>query len=42
MDDLCLDIHRMHGHCYDGATTMSGIKSGVANLLTDMEPNVMH
>ena len=36
MDDLHLDIHRMHGQCYDEASTMFGIKSGVAKLLTDI------
>lgn len=38
MNDLHLDIHRMCGQCYDGPSAMSGIKSGVAKLLTDMEP----
>ena len=37
MNDLHLDVHRMRGQCYDGASTMSGIKSGVAKLLIDME-----
>ena len=42
IDDLHLDIHRMRGQCYDGASTMSGIKSGVAKLLTDMEPSAIY
>ena len=38
MNDFHLDVHGMQGHCYDGASTMSGFKSRVAKLLTDMEP----
>jgi len=42
MKDLHLDVHRMCGQCYDGASTMSGIKSGVAKLIMDMEPSAIY
>ena len=42
LDELHLDIHRMRGQCYDGASTMSGIKNGVAKLLTDIEPSAIY
>jgi len=42
MDDFRLDIHRIHGQCYDGASTMSGIKSEVAKLFTDMEASTIY
>ena len=38
MNDFHLDVHGMPGHCYDGDSTMSGFKSRVAKLLTDIEP----
>ena len=42
MKDLHLDVHRMRGQCYDGASTMSGTKSGVAKLITDIEPSAIY
>ena len=42
MKDLHLDVHRMRGQCYDEASTMSGIKSGVAKLIMDMEPSAIY
>ena len=42
MNEFHLDVHRMCGQCYDRASTMSGIKSGVAKLLTDMELYVIY
>ena len=35
---LNLDIHRLRGQCYDGASTMSGAKSGVAKQILEEEP----
>ena len=32
----------MHGQCYDGASTMSGIKDGVAKLFMDMGPSAIY
>jgi len=39
---LHLDVHRMRGQCYDGASTMSGTKNGVAKLITDIQPNAIY
>lgn len=35
---LNLDIHRLRGQCYDGASAMSGAKSGVAKQILEKEP----
>lgn len=35
---LNLDIHRLRVQCYDGASTMSGAKSGVARQILEVEP----
>ena len=35
---LNLDIHRLRGQCYDGASTMSGAKSVVAKQILEEEP----
>ena len=32
----------MCGQCYDGASTMSGIKNGVAKLFMDKEPSAIY
>ena len=32
----------MRGQCYDGASTMSGIKNGVAKLFMDKEPSAIY
>ena len=42
MKDLHLDAHRMRGQCYDGVSTMSGTKNGVAKLITDIQPNAIY
>ena len=38
---LGLSIENCHGQCYDGASTMSGLKSGVAKMITDEEPHAV-
>ena len=42
MKDLHLDVHRMHGQCYDGSSTMSGTKSSIAKLIMDREPSAIY
>ena len=42
LEKLHLDIHRMRGQCYDGASTMSGIKNVVAKLFMDKEPSAIY
>ena len=32
----------MQGHCYDGASTMAGEKSGVAKAITDLEHKALY
>ena len=39
---LNLDIHRLRGQCYDGASTMSGLKSGVARQIQAEEPRAFY
>ena len=39
---LSLDIHRLRGQCYDGASTMSGAKSGVAKRILEEEPRAFY
>ena len=39
---LNLDIHRLRGQCYDGASTMSGAKSGVAKQILEEEPRAFY
>ncbi|XP_011408542.1 PREDICTED: uncharacterized protein LOC105315551, partial [Amphimedon queenslandica] len=33
-----LSIHKLRGQCYDGASSMSGSKSGAAKQICDIEP----
>ena len=35
---LNLDIHRHRGQCYDRASRMSGVKSGIAKQILEEEP----
>ncbi len=46
MDDcLCrlnIPYSRVRGQCYDGASTMSGARSGVAKLIMDEEPRAVY
>ena len=35
---LNLDFHKLRSQCYDGASTMSGGKAGVAKMNIDEEP----
>ena len=37
-----LDIHKLRGQCYDGASTMSGMKTGVAKQIQKEEPKVIY
>ena len=37
-----LDIHHLRGQCYDGASTMSGPKSGVAKQILEEEPRAFY
>ena len=34
-------MQRLHGQCYDGASGMSGIKSGVAKEISDIKPRAL-
>ena len=36
-EDQGLSLQRLRGQCYDGASAMSGIKSGVARQISDIE-----
>ena len=38
---LNLSIERLRGQCYDGASTMSGSKSGVAKRISELEPRAI-
>ena len=39
---LILRISNCRGQCYDGASTMSGIRTGVATRLTALEPKALY
>lgn len=41
---LCLNlaISNCRGQCYDGATNMSGVKSGVATTITNLESRALY
>ena len=39
---LNLSIHNVRGQCYDGASSMSGSKGGVAKQLCDREPSALY
>lgn len=39
---LNLSISQAHGQCYDGASAMSGTKSGVARTITDLEKRAVY
>ena len=34
-------MQRLHGQCYDGASAMSGIKTGVAKQISDIEQRAL-
>ena len=36
-----LPMSKLRGQCYDGASVMSGIKSGVAKQIADIEPKAI-
>ena len=38
---LNLSIERLRGQCYNGASTMSGSKSGVAKRISEVEPRAI-
>ena len=40
-EDQGLSLQRLRGQCYDGASAMSGIKSGVAKQICDIEPRAL-
>ena len=37
-----LKLQHCRGQCYDGASVMSGVKKGVAKILTDAEPRAVY
>ena len=37
-----LKLQDCRGECYDGANVMSGVKKGVAKILTDAEPQAIY
>ena len=39
---LNLGVHKAGGQCYDGASTMSGVKGGVAKMVCDDEPRAVY
>ncbi len=39
---LNLDIHKVRGQCYDGASSMSGSKKGVAKRIKEEEPRALY
>ena len=44
-DCLCrfnIPLSKVRGQCYDGAITMSGVRSGVAKLVMDEEPRAVY
>ena len=40
-EDQMLSLQRLRGQCYDGASAMSSIKSGVAKQICDIEPRAL-
>ena len=38
---LNLSLAKIRGQCYDGASAMSGAKSGVAKRIQDLEPRAL-
>ena len=36
-----ISLHKLRGQCYDGASSMSGSKSGVAKQICDIEPRAV-
>ena len=39
---LNLKLEHCRGQCYDGASSMSGVRNGVAKILTDEEPHAIY
>lgn len=39
---LNLSLSKLHGQCYDGCSTMSDPKSGVAKRVSKMKKNVLY
>ena len=39
---LNLSLSKLRGQCYDGASSMSGAKSGVAKRISDEEPRAVY
>ena len=39
---LNLSVNKLRGQCYDGASTMCGIKNGVAKQIMDLEPRALY
>ena len=39
---LNLKLEHCRGQCYDGASSMSGVRNGVAKILTDEEPRAIY
>ena len=45
MDALKLlnaSVNKLHGQCYDGTSTMRGIKNGIAKQVMDLEPRALY
>ena len=40
-DAMNLPMSKLRGQCYDGASVMSGIRSGVAKQIADFEPRAI-
>ena len=37
-----ISLHKLRGQCYDGAATMTGLKSGVAKQIQVNEPRAVY
>ena len=33
---------KLHGQCYDGASVMSGMRTGIAKQISDLEPRAIY
>ena len=40
-DTINLSIQKLRGQCYDGCSTMSGIRTGVTKRISDEEPHAV-
>ena len=42
LNDMNLNVHQMRGQCYDGASVMSGLKTGVATRIQQLESRAIY